>query len=240
MSTNDKLADALDELCDAVRVYDRCPDKYNHNAMTEARAAVASLAAPPAQREWVMVPRVPTGEMVQYGFDAMRTDNVRDSSEQGRVRRIYGAMLARAPHPAPAPVHPCTMGVGCEEAGVCYASANGQPEQCGAHQPAPDPAADGAGNHVFHLTNIRDQVSQDGLADSDYQVSAIDAAIAALAQQRVPDAVRELPPVDLTKFRDAVEFWRDHAKVDHAHGVVTRADRLLALIASQQESRNAD
>ena len=24
----------------------------------------------------------------------------------------------------------CTMGVGCDEAGVCYAAANGQPDQC--------------------------------------------------------------------------------------------------------------
>lgn len=26
---------------------------------------------------------------------------------------------------------PCNLGVGCDEAGVCYASAHGQPEQCG-------------------------------------------------------------------------------------------------------------
>jgi hypothetical protein len=25
---------------------------------------------------------------------------------------------------------PCTMGVGCDEAGVCYAAAHGQPERC--------------------------------------------------------------------------------------------------------------
>lgn len=24
----------------------------------------------------------------------------------------------------------CTMGVGCDEAGVCYAAAHGQPERC--------------------------------------------------------------------------------------------------------------
>ena len=27
--------------------------------------------------------------------------------------------------------HTCSLGVGCEESGVCYALANGQPEQCG-------------------------------------------------------------------------------------------------------------
>lgn len=34
----------------------------------------------------------PSEAMIQAGLDAMRTDNVRDSSEQGRVRRIYLAM----------------------------------------------------------------------------------------------------------------------------------------------------
>lgn len=28
----------------------------------------------------------------------------------------------------------CTMGVGCDEYGVCYASAHGRPEQCPCHQ----------------------------------------------------------------------------------------------------------
>jgi len=26
---------------------------------------------------------------------------------------------------------PCDMGVGCDEAGVCYAAANGEPARCG-------------------------------------------------------------------------------------------------------------
>lgn len=29
--------------------------------------------------------------------------------------------------------YPCTLGVGCDEAGVCYADAHGQPEQCPHH-----------------------------------------------------------------------------------------------------------
>ena len=52
-----------------------------------------------ALREWegmVLVPREPTAEMVNVGYSAMRTDNVIDSSEQGRVSRIYRAMLAAA------------------------------------------------------------------------------------------------------------------------------------------------
>lgn len=29
-----------------------------------------------------------------------------------------------------APRDPCTMGVGCEEYGVCYAEAHGEPDRC--------------------------------------------------------------------------------------------------------------
>lgn len=34
------------------------------------------------------------------------------------------------PTPQPETTGYCTMGVGCDEAGVCFAAANGQPEQC--------------------------------------------------------------------------------------------------------------
>jgi hypothetical protein len=33
---------------------------------------------------------------------------------------------------------PCDLGVGCEEYGVCYADAHGQPDQCG-RNPSPNP-----------------------------------------------------------------------------------------------------
>jgi hypothetical protein len=50
----------------------------------------------------VNVPRVPTQEMVQVGYETMRKNNVIDTSEQGRIRRIYAAMIDTAPHPAEA------------------------------------------------------------------------------------------------------------------------------------------
>ena len=34
----------------------------------------------------------------------------------------------------------CNLGVGCEEAGMCYALAKGRPEKCGRHSPKPRPA----------------------------------------------------------------------------------------------------
>lgn len=37
----------------------------------------------------------------------------------------------RAQEEDPRVRHECNMGVGCEEYGVCYASAHGEPERCG-------------------------------------------------------------------------------------------------------------
>lgn len=36
---------------------------------------------------------------------------------------------------------PCSLGVGCDEAGVCYADAHNQPEQCPFYQPPEKVAA---------------------------------------------------------------------------------------------------
>lgn len=62
-------------------------------ALTPAEAStLASLRA----GTHVCAPREPTGDMVQVGLEALRTNNVRDSSENGRCVRIYRAMLAAA------------------------------------------------------------------------------------------------------------------------------------------------
>jgi hypothetical protein len=154
-------------------------------------------------------------------------------SERTQIReaaRYWKAALAEHDaQPAPAPVHPCTMGVGCEEAGVCYASANGQPEQCGAHPPAP--AADGAGEHVAMLESmIADHAWIPGVKER----AALRAAIAAL-RQPVPDAVRELIDVGC-RIRLASDSNMDRTRLSPKD----EKDLHLALeraIASQQESR---
>lgn len=40
-------------------------------------------------------------------------------------------LRGKAQNEEPRVRHLCNMGVGCEEAGICYAEAHGQPEQCG-------------------------------------------------------------------------------------------------------------
>jgi hypothetical protein len=40
--------------------------------------------------------QAPSQEMVNAGLEALRTDNVRDTSEEGRIRRIYKAMMEKA------------------------------------------------------------------------------------------------------------------------------------------------
>ena len=45
------------------------------------------------------------------------------------------ALIAEAEKPVP---QGCTLGVGCDEYGICYAEAHGQPEQCGRNVPGDD------------------------------------------------------------------------------------------------------
>jgi len=40
--------------------------------------------------------QTPSQEMVKAGLEALRTDNVRDTSEEGRIRHIYKAMMEKA------------------------------------------------------------------------------------------------------------------------------------------------
>lgn len=40
-------------------------------------------------------------------------------------------LRGRAQEEEPRVRHTCNMGVGCEEYGVCYAAAHGEPERCG-------------------------------------------------------------------------------------------------------------
>lgn len=115
MTTNDKLADALithDEAAEAVAVMDdyamtdlgappmrwrETLDRY----IEQQRAA--SLAAPPAQGEWVMTPRVPTPEMDAAGKQALSDNGIGDLDDSDALI-CYAAMLAARPQPAPAPV----------------------------------------------------------------------------------------------------------------------------------------
>lgn len=44
---------------------------------------------------------------------------------------VLALMRGRAQNEEPRVRHSCNMGVGCEEAGVCYAAAHGEPDRCG-------------------------------------------------------------------------------------------------------------
>ena len=44
---------------------------------------------------------------------------------------VLGLLRGRAQDEEPRVQHVCDMGVGCEEAGVCYAAVHGEPERCG-------------------------------------------------------------------------------------------------------------
>lgn len=103
MTNSNKLADALDELCDAVRVHDRCRDQYNLNAISEAKSAIFALAehdAQPSPRGWRLVPILATPEMDAAGKEALSANGVGDVDDTDALV-TYHAMLAAAPQPTP-------------------------------------------------------------------------------------------------------------------------------------------
>lgn len=74
----------------------------------------------------------------------MSPDNIRKIAASGSLTAMRNALLnlardmdhralfrGRAQDEEPRVRHTCNMGVGCEEAGVCYAAAHGEPDRCG-------------------------------------------------------------------------------------------------------------
>lgn len=55
----------------------------------------------------------------------------RQAMLEGEVERAHDRAASEPPRRG----RPCPMGVGCDEAGVCYAEAHGKPEECPNHEP---------------------------------------------------------------------------------------------------------
>lgn len=78
-----------------------------------------------------------TPEQKEAAWNAYQTfpiDMCADHDDEYRkavIAAVEAALAASQPSPAG-----CTMGVGCDETGVCYAEANGQPDRC--EKPADD------------------------------------------------------------------------------------------------------
>lgn len=72
-----------------------------------------------------------------------------DATDRGdflgwKVEGLYATPVwskDKAPAPEPAPWERCTMGVGCREAGTCYAAAHGEPERCDGEPAEAEPSA---------------------------------------------------------------------------------------------------
>lgn len=74
--------------------------------------------------EFKLVPVVPTEAMIE----AAQNSGVHPVD----AARSWVSMLAAAPaHDGEVVYQACSLGVGCEEAGVCYAMANGDSGKCG-------------------------------------------------------------------------------------------------------------
>jgi hypothetical protein len=93
----------------------------------------------------VVVPREATDEMLDAGNE--RSIEVIARTGIAYPSDIFPAMLSASPYPTAwddvrkyvegleaqlvAVAGPCSLGVGCEQYGVCYADAHGKPEECG-------------------------------------------------------------------------------------------------------------
>lgn len=74
-------------------------------------------------------------ELLEALDDVLNTSGARGEynalKHHDAVQRAEAAIAAARGNPARVlPNTPCTMGVGCDEYGVCYADAHNQPEQC--------------------------------------------------------------------------------------------------------------
>lgn len=94
-------------------------------------------------------------------------------AQAAQVDTSNALLRGRALDEEPRVSHSCTMGVGCEEAGVCYASAHGQPDQCGRPTAEPVVQKDWA---LFTGTIGGVQVGLHGTRES---IEALDAFLAA-------------------------------------------------------------
>lgn len=98
----------------------------------EAIAAWNRRATPPLPAGFVAVPSTPTREMIAAADEFCERD---DNRAYVLPFGLWQAMLAASPPPSAEASaqggEACSLGVGCDEAGVCFAVANERPEQCG-------------------------------------------------------------------------------------------------------------
>ncbi len=91
--------------------------------------------------------------------------------EQNQNALIRGA----AQEAEPRVKHTCNMGVGCEEYGICYAMAHGEPDRCGREQ-APQPAevvADDAYSLAHEIWATAQLGPHDSIADAVDRIAAL-------------------------------------------------------------------
>ena len=150
----------------------------------------------------VVVPR----EAAQVMLDEVTAADQHEPFSDTTMSGIFDAMLSASPYPTAwddvrkyveglearlvAVAGPCSLGVGCEQYGVCYADAHGKPEECG--KPS------------FECEALKDARR---IADHDKKLwLAAEARIVEL-EKRLADAERVIEP-----------FADGRAKITHANG----------------------
>ncbi|MGS0976168.1 hypothetical protein [Burkholderia glumae] len=157
MSENNTTAALTDE--QIVKIAEQFGTWSNHGYMKMgekrlvafARALLTSpRAAVPAPEGWKLVPIERSYDMRVKALLAFNTTEKETNDRDDALDAAHRAMLDAAPA-APvaaqavaadgASTQRCNLGVGCDEAGVCYASAHGDASQCGRAAVSPATAA---------------------------------------------------------------------------------------------------
>jgi hypothetical protein len=105
----------------------------------------------------------------------------------------------------------CTFGVGCEETGVCYAEAYGDPSRCGQPQSAPRPEA---GQQPVRVYLVAEDCVRDGrqmYSRHDERVPMADNEVLYTSQQPAPQQAAE--PVAILCREIGETTWFDHTPI---------------------------
>lgn len=195
-----------------------------HDAL-ERSASLAEHDAQPAPGEWVMVPKVPTEAMIEAAEIREDDEPLSDWGETVRAphEAIYAAMLAAAPQPAPAPVQ-------VDEFEKPAMELTALRRKLAAAEDAARFAGEACDDNERMHQESRATLIRAAIAALRQPVADMSAFIAvaeriAASHVAVGNALRvrsvTLPVAVRDEARDAIDAWN-------------------ALIASQQESRNAD
>lgn len=124
-ASNSKTGDMLTAFAERIEADDAAAATFSRSDVSKWRDDAFENAAQIVDRYAKHFPEV-TG-----AADDIRALITHPPAQAAQFDLRNSLLRGKAQNEEPRVRHLCNMGVGCEEAGICYAEAHGQPEQCG-------------------------------------------------------------------------------------------------------------